>query len=1188
MQLHSKTKRNPNYYLKSLISFSLCFAMLLSIFSGFRTQAQASVIETGFLYNRFFSDVMCTNTIRNHTIYTNGTKKTIGTGSSKTTYNYGELTVYSDVYAPYYRDDRGYVKQGKVIVGLTNSTSMPTISNNKIMGVDASVKQIASAQYKKATNGVTIRAKKKTGTVYLWLITVTKKDVKQAWTYMPIQVLGAPNKIELLDKPYYHQDAQKYTKATVTVGDSATFYVKATTGGDIANNGSYTVSVPTTMQRYVTVSNSSSYYSGYTVKANSLKNNKKTNVTITVTCNQNSKKAKFVLTIVNHVKGVTIASGDGSIKALYNRENVVNRRDSENPLYYYSYPVALYPAVETAQTATLKITPILSQSNAPSADKPTVKTMNSIDGFKINSKGRVILTDKATGNSAKIKVTIKNNILTIKAAKNTPNETKTYALVIYNTYSNRGYFVVPIVTTDRRINTDKERFDGSSTATTTGASGNASTGNIDLATVENARINGNIQSLTYGSTGSITSIDGSFTNERITSVAAATNILNSAGSLFAPRTNEFSASSNDVAEQVISDGNRSENFYRYSPSVGGIPVIGSQIVIATDANGNVTGLSSSYDEKINNVDRTPTVDGETARQTALSKAQEADSTLTLDDNVGNADICIYASGMDTMPILVYSINVSRYEESNVVGSSPINNTYYIYANGQNAGKIFKTVASNDYFEDKSITATDLSNASRMINIQTDNTEYILRDGTRNIETYYASPYIWTVENGNTRTEVRAYPYPLDDEVSIKQYLLSCFGTPTSYEAGDCAVVTVGDTSDFPKEAITLHANAEKVYDYYKGLGLTSYDGKGSTLKIRYRQTQNAASSSWNENREMINFMSPAGDSSYYKAVDIMGHEYTHAVIQNINGLISIGEAGALSEAYSDIFGALAEGASGDNKWKMGENSGTVIRDISNPSISHYQNYNQNGDNHDNAGIFSKAAHLMMSNQNSGVSEDEWAKVFYHSLYRLPSDASFLDARRAVVIAAKRLGFDNSKQEIIKNAFNTVGICEEESIRIILTWGQSPSDLDSHLVGTGVNGATFHTCYWQRDYYTDGTIDSRLDEKKQLYADLDYDDVTSYGPEVTTLYQLKDGTYDFYVHDYSTFQNDQSTILARSGAKVDVYRGNTKVQTYTIDANSQGTVWDVFRLTIRDGNISYTKTDTYGDSQDSNHVILGFR
>ena len=152
-------------------------------------------------------------------------------------------------------------------------------------------------------------------------------------------------------------------------------------------------------------------------------------------------------------------------------------------------------------------------------------------------------------------------------------------------------------------------------------------------------------------------------------------------------------------------------------------------------------------------------------------------------------------------------------------------------------------------------------------------------------------------------------------------------------------------------------------------------------------------------------------------------------------------------------------------------------------------------------------------------------------------------------------------------------------RIILTWGASPSDLDSHLTGPLSDGTRFHM------YYPYAT--SRGGSPWPSYVKLDLDDTTSYGPETTTIYQQLTGTYRFSVHDYSNSGAYPSYALSNSNARVAVQRGNSTIATYYVPANQGGTLWTVFEM---NGNsITPINTMTYeSDSASVQKAIAGVK
>jgi hypothetical protein len=77
--------------------------------------------------------------------------------------------------------------------------------------------------------------------------------------------------------------------------------------------------------------------------------------------------------------------------------------------------------------------------------------------------------------------------------------------------------------------------------------------------------------------------------------------------------------------------------------------------------------------------------------------------------------------------------------------------------------------------------------------------------------------------------------------------------------------------------------------------------------------------------------------------------------------------------------------------------------------------------------------------------------------------------------------------------------------------------------------------------------------------LDHDDVSSFGPETTTIARQNSGVYKFFVHDFTNGGDPNSTALSNSGAQVKVYQGNNLVATFNVPTGQAGTVWTVFEL-----------------------------
>ena len=128
------------------------------------------------------------------------------------------------------------------------------------------------------------------------------------------------------------------------------------------------------------------------------------------------------------------------------------------------------------------------------------------------------------------------------------------------------------------------------------------------------------------------------------------------------------------------------------------------------------------------------------------------------------------------------------------------------------------------------------------------------------------------------------------------------------------------------------------------------------------------------------------------------------------------------------------------------------------------------------------------------------------------------------------------------------------IRIVLTWGEYPRDLDSHLEGTTDSGRSLHVFY---------SAQRASDSNGDTIAELDVDDTTGYGPETITIDNLQ-GVYDYYVVDYRS----EGTMGQLQEAKATIYMpdGSTQV----IDVNPECVnVWYV--LHIDHGDVSVIST-----------------
>ena len=130
---------------------------------------------------------------------------------------------------------------------------------------------------------------------------------------------------------------------------------------------------------------------------------------------------------------------------------------------------------------------------------------------------------------------------------------------------------------------------------------------------------------------------------------------------------------------------------------------------------------------------------------------------------------------------------------------------------------------------------------------------------------------------------------------------------------------------------------------------------------------------------------------------------------------------------------------------------------------------------------------------------------------------------------------------------TATAVDDNQFRVVLTWGETPRDLDSHLVGLDDTNSVFHIAYYNK---------VERDAEGNVIASLDVDDTSSYGPETVTIVNARtDATYYYSVKDYTNYYyNASSTQMSASGANVKVYQGSTLVKEYNVPLNQAGTIW----------------------------------
>jgi thermolysin len=323
-------------------------------------------------------------------------------------------------------------------------------------------------------------------------------------------------------------------------------------------------------------------------------------------------------------------------------------------------------------------------------------------------------------------------------------------------------------------------------------------------------------------------------------------------------------------------------------------------------------------------------------------------------------------------------------------------------------------------------------------------------------------------------------YYMMDQAAVRPFVQKTFDAKHQYGASISVSNTSGNSwaSD---NIVNVHTYIGYTYDfYYTQFGLKGPNNANMNLNAFahvYSTSQGLYDNAfWHEDNSMYGqgfyILDPyISGKDYGAAIDVVGHELSHAVTTYHSNLTYYGESGALNESFSDIIGTAVEWlfqapGTGYNKadWVNGEDAGSPFsydksRRQDNPNLNSqlknagypsaywypdpahitqkvptfYNSYGQaiDSDNvHINCTIYPHLFYLLANGGTNPVSGltvasigfDAATKIFYDAFVnRMTSSTNFLGAANALLTSAYYLyGASSNEYAQMKSALRAIG------------------------------------------------------------------------------------------------------------------------------------------------------------------------
>lgn len=514
----------------------------------------------------------------------------------------------------------------------------------------------------------------------------------------------------------------------------------------------------------------------------------------------------------------------------------------------------------------------------------------------------------------------------------------------------------------------------------------------------------------------------------------------------------------DVHESYRLDATQSVAFgkvYKFKQVFGEYDVYGAGLTVSVDEKGNVLSVDGEY------VNIPSLNENYTQEDVIKIIAQEVGES-----NVYEITKLVYA--YNVVPQLAYKV---------VVGDGKDGKVYYVSAA---SGKVLMG------YEDSVMGLTPISQVDGLGNtVEIDvyhdenNNQYVMMDATKNM-------WLYDLENSTSTNTAFLRELSISDDGS----------------------------EEFDPIAVSVWNNMNIIYDFYAdesnlGVSLKGADGNNDDIEgnydtnsrqeavvviyIHYGESyDNAFCSPDTDNKVSYIVVGDGAGDAYYEgwggqqpagllkdpgnALDILGHEYQHAVASYVVDLPYVGEPGALNEAFADIIGAVVEGKTGDEFWGIGEDGSNMfydhLRSMDGSTRSqkydyankhtcrwhsddsqHDENCDYNGV-HYNSTIVSHVQYKMSQAMPEYFTNQRIGTLWFTTLCMIEEGADFANFTVNFIKAAQNLGYSQEAIETIKESLASVHLLTEDMYHTVTFKNYDGTELGVYEVLDGDSLTTF--------------------------------------------------------------------------------------------------------------------------------------